>query len=306
MGKKGRAGQMKLAKKAAKKKAHSAGINKPLPLPHKKVVKLARHSPAASPKKGPVQGTSAPAHAPTPRCPYVSNHRTLLLGEGDFSFAAALSILWGDSTNLVATAYDDEDIAIGKYVGLRENVETVRGVGGTVVFCVDATQCHTHALLRRFGLFDRIIFNFPHAGAGIKDQKRNVATNQSLLRATFTASVQLLAPGGQMHITLKRGQPYDSWGAVVIAKMCGLRVLSCSTFSPEAFPGYAHRRTLGDEHAGDADAHLPNAEISVGAKTYAFVSAEDAAAAAAEREPRKGQKNHKALYKHTPFGMRKM
>jgi 25S rRNA (uracil2634-N3)-methyltransferase len=207
---------------------------------------------------------------------------------------------------LVATVYDDEDVATGKYVGLRENVETVRGVGGTVVFCVDATQCHTHALLRRFGLFDRIIFNFPHAGAGIKDQQRNVATNQSLLRATFTASVQLLAPGGQMHITLKRGQPYDSWGAVVIAKMCGLRVLSCSTFSPEAFPGYAHRRTLGDEHAGDADAHLPNAEISVGAKTYAFVSAEDAAAAAAEREPRKGQKNHKAVYKHTSFGMRKM
>ena len=96
------------------------------------------------------------------------------------------------------------------------------------------------------------------------------------------ASVQpLLCAGGQLHLSLKRGEPYDSWQAVQIAKLCGLRVQSCTPFLPQAFPGYAHRRSIGDEHAGDAAAHAPNAEIGANSKTYAFVSAADTAAAAA-------------------------
>ena len=59
---------------------------------------------------------------------------------------------------------------------------------------------------------------------------------------------------------------------MLLAKLAGLRVAYCTPFEPGRFPGYAHRRTIGDDHAGaDVD---PNAEIRrQGAKTYAFVVA---------------------------------
>ena len=47
---------------------------------------------------------------------------------------------------------------------------------------------------------------------------------------------------------------------------------------------------------------MPNAEIG-SAKTYAFV---DARSVPVEKEQRKGQKNHKAVFKKTSFGMRKL
>lgn len=59
---------------------------------------------------------------------------------------------------------------------------------------------------------------------------------------------------------------------------------TCTHFRPEAFPGYAHRRTIGDEHAG---AGGPNAEIGAASKTYAFVPR---GAANAPEKPSKGKK----------------
>lgn len=205
---------------------------------------------------------------------YAKDQRVLLLGEGDFSFAAALALLWQDASNLTATAFDDEASCATKYRGLADNVSTIRSLGGTVLFGVDACKSHTHKTVAKRAPFERIIFNFPHTGTGIKDQARNVASNQALLRGTFSSCLTggLLAPGGkgELHMTLKKGPPYDSWQPVVIAKMCGLAVRHCAPFRPERFPGYAHRRSIGDDHAGGAQQHVANAEIS-GARTYCFV-----------------------------------
>mgnify|MGYP001266983590 CR=1 FL=1 len=92
----------------------------------------------------------------------------------------------------------------------------------------------------------------------------------------------LLASGGEIHVTLAHGPPYDSWDCVLIAKLAGLRVRRCVPFEAARFAGYAHRRTLGDDHAGDAK----TAERK--SKTYAFGVAGD------EPEPtekeRKGSK----------------
>ena len=172
--------------------------------------------------------THAAASGAPPPLPYSRAHPTLLLGEGDFSFAASLALVWGDAHQLTATAYDSEDVATAKYASLAENVETVRSCGGTVLFGVDATRCHSHGAVVRRGTpsagFERIIFNFPHSGSGIKDQARNITANQQMLRGTFQSAQRLLAhPNGELHLTLKRGEPYDSWSAVALAKMCGLR-----------------------------------------------------------------------------------
>jgi 25S rRNA (uracil2634-N3)-methyltransferase len=243
---------------------------------------------------------------------YRANALTLLLGEGDFSFAAALALTWGDASNLVATSFDDEESARAKYTQLAENVETITSLGGNVLFGVDATRCHMHKTLKKgAGSFDRVVFNFPHVGSGIKDMARSVTQNQELLRGTFRAALPLLGAGGEVHITLKKGEPYDSWNVVAIAKMCGLCVGHCTVFAPGKYPGYAHRRSIGDEHAGDSFA----AE-SGSARTYAFVSASEReaareAAAAAGSKPGaakgpKGNTRHKAIYKAGPRGVRKM
>ena len=58
----------------------------------------------------------------------------------------------------------------------------------------------------------------------------------------------LLASGGEIHVTLAHGPPYDSWDCVLIAKLAGLRVRRCVPFEAARFAGYAHRRTLGDDH----------------------------------------------------------
>ena len=125
-------------------------------------------------------------------CPYSSHKPTLLLGEGDFSFAAALALVWGDASQLVATAYDEEAPATIKYSSLAENVEAIRSLGGTVLFGVDAMKAAAHKQLRTRAPFDRIIFNFPHTGSGIKDQKRNILSNQELLRASFQSCDSML------------------------------------------------------------------------------------------------------------------
>ena len=106
----------------------------------------------------------------------------------------------------------------------------------------------------------------------MKDVGRNVRQHQELLRGTFQSALPLLSkpPRGELHVTMKKGEPYDSWQIVTIAKMCGLRVKHCTPFMPSKFPGYAHRRSIGDEHAGDAASHEPNAEVA-GARTFSFV-----------------------------------
>ena len=225
-------------------------------------LKQKQHASASSPSSGLSGGKST----------YHPQALTLLLGEGDFSFAAALALTWKDASNLVATAFDEEELALAKYKGIVDNIETVRSLGGTVLFGVDATRCHSNKALKRYqGRFERIVFNFPHLGSGMKDQARNVKQHQELLRGTCLAARPLLAPPprGELHFTLKKGEPYESWSLVTIAKMCKLRVRYCNPFMPDKYPGYAHRRSIGDEHAGDASAHEPNAEIS-GARTFAF------------------------------------
>ncbi len=68
--------------------------------------------------------------------------------------------------------------------------------------------------------FDVVIFNFPHTGAGIKDQALNIQSNQRLLLNFFQSvliSGVLAFPAGQIHVTLKKGEPYTQWNIVKLA-----------------------------------------------------------------------------------------
>ncbi|CAI0629108.1 unnamed protein product [Linum tenue] len=71
---------------------------------------------------------------------YCSRHKILLVGEGDFSFSASLALAF----------------AMANIAGLRAR-------GCLVMHGLDATKMADHVLLKGMK-FDRVVFNFPHAG----------------------------------------------------------------------------------------------------------------------------------------------
>ena len=186
-----------------------------------------------------------------PHNPYAKDgpRRVLLLGEGDFSFGAALATLWGGQCEqLVATTLESEASVLAEGEA-ADNVEMIRAGGGRVLFGIDATSLCTSAPLAVKRRFDRVVFNFPlAAGAGSgRDPQAATQANQALVRAVCSnaAAGGLLVPGGELHIALPRGAPFDGWGVPMLARLCGLRVKSAVPFSPAVFPGYSGGHAAG-------------------------------------------------------------
>lgn len=108
----------------------------------------------------------------TPRVtvPFHATDTILLIGEGDFSFARALvhnppvqleSFL---AKNVTATAYDTEEECYAKYPDAKAIVEQLNDKGVEILFGVDATKLKKVGALKG-RRWDRIVWNFPHAGA---------------------------------------------------------------------------------------------------------------------------------------------
>lgn len=140
----------------------------------------------------------APALRPT--IPFMLTDKILLIGEGNFSFAHALVIDPPSSlehlppSNITATSYDSEEECYDKYPDARSTVDVLRERGAEVLFGVDGTRfekCNTLKGRR----FDRVVFNFPHAGKGITDQDRNILSNQVLILGFLRSVVGCLAEG---------------------------------------------------------------------------------------------------------------
>jgi 25S rRNA (uracil2634-N3)-methyltransferase len=141
-------------------------------------------------------------------------------------------------------------------------------------------------LLRTHSPFTKIVFNFPHVGGLSTDVNRQVRANQELLVGFFKAAIPLLASAerpvqiarshgkdvdqddsdagddegnlselsfgtamitkGQILVTLFEGEPYTLWNVRDLARHSGLQVVESFRFPWEAYPGYAHARTVGE------------------------------------------------------------
>lgn len=130
--------------------------------------------------------------------------------------------------------------------------------------------------------FHRIIFQFPHTGCGLKDTEANNELHREFLTNFFRniVATRLLYPStrhGELHVTLKKGEPYRSWNIVQLAKRVpGLSFKTSFEFFPQLYRGYEHRRTRGfEDRALDLSTGAalgPNADISgSGSMTYVFV-----------------------------------
>ena len=166
--------------------------------------------------------------------------RVLLLGEGDFGFAAALALEWGDCSNLTATTVATEAATLAM-AEAEDNLETIKAFDGVVAFKVDAMAltASSTVMQRAHKGFDRIAFNFPSSTASALSHAA-IEQSQTLLRGIFRGALsdQLLRKSsGELHVTL-RPIDADAWKLVDIAKIAGLRMKSSEPFEPARYQGY--------------------------------------------------------------------
>eukprot|EP00933_Yihiella_yeosuensis_P076098 TRINITY_DN8571_c0_g2_i1.p1 TRINITY_DN8571_c0_g2~~TRINITY_DN8571_c0_g2_i1.p1 ORF type:complete len:329 (+),score=75.32 TRINITY_DN8571_c0_g2_i1:98-1084(+) len=206
---------------------------------------------------------------------YAGGGRVLLVGEGNFSFSRALCEQMGIGEHVYATAFDTEATIKRKYPDAAEHRKFIEEeCGGTTLVGVDATRLHR---IKEFqGAFRTIVWNFPHMGSGEKDVERSIAQHQDLFVKFFVSASKCLSkeePGAAIHVALKAGEPYKSWKIVQMAKAGApeLTLRNAVQFSLTAWPGYAHRRTVGfNEKFSKKDSE----ELQKGAKVYVFVKGE--------------------------------
>ncbi|CAM9864393.1 unnamed protein product [Bubo scandiacus] len=166
--------------------------------------------------------------------------RVLLLGEGNFSFAASLCGAAG--THVVATCYENEEEVSGRGRA-AESIRRLRERGAEVVFSVDCTKLKDYFLPEKRE-FDCIYFNFPHCG-----RKAGVVKNRELLAHFFHSSAEVLTEEGEVHVALCNGQGgtpadqprrewHNSWQIVAVAAGAGFILSNVHPFRAETIRGY--------------------------------------------------------------------
>ncbi|XP_031407168.1 uncharacterized protein At4g26485-like isoform X2 [Punica granatum] len=180
---------------------------------------------------------------------YSSNHDILLVGEGDFSFAACLARAFGSAPHIVATSLDSRVSLERKYSRASINLKELEDRGCTVLHGVNAHTMSKHPSLI-LKSFDCIVFNFPRAGFFYKEHDlQQIKIHQKLVKGFLKSASSMLSYNGQVHITHKTAYPFSAWDIVGLAKEVGLYLLDEDEFMPLRYPGYVNKR--GDGHHCD-------------------------------------------------------
>ncbi|OZC05582.1 hypothetical protein X798_07444, partial [Onchocerca flexuosa] len=177
--------------------------------------------------------------------------RTLILGDGNFSFTLAFARLHPE-TEICTSVFESYSEYVTKYPSAKKNITELRTNHPCVhiLFSIDA------CLLPKdwAGFYDDIIWNFPHHCG-----KTNLRKSRQLIRKTF-ASVGRILLSGRFHITLAKGQSgldhssilskrcfkyrrlpehrSDSWNMIYIAAEEYFILQQAFIFQSELFPQY--------------------------------------------------------------------
>ncbi|XP_043705555.1 uncharacterized protein At4g26485-like [Telopea speciosissima] len=182
---------------------------------------------------------------------YSRSHKMLLVGEGDFSFSACLARAFGSAKNMVSTSLDCRKTVMVKHPTAKANLEELKKLGCTILHEVDCHTMNKHSFLKAT-TFDRIIFNFPHAGfyylweheqAQIKCLPR---LHQNVVQGFFRSARDMLTTNGEVHVTHKTSHPFSKWEVEKLAKEAGLCLAKEVEFKIQDYPGYHNKRGDGN------------------------------------------------------------
>ncbi|CAL5202399.1 unnamed protein product [Lathyrus oleraceus] len=173
---------------------------------------------------------------------YCSDHQILLVGDGDFSFSLSLAKAFGSASNIVASSLDSYAEVTKKYKNAKSNLEELQKLGAYLLHGVDATKMKHHPDLK-IRRFDRIIFNFPHAGFHRKeDNLMMIKMHMDLVFGFFKNASHMLRINGEVHVNHKTTPPFDTWNIEKLAEQSFLMMIECADFKQEAYPGYNNKR----------------------------------------------------------------
>ncbi|KAH1032422.1 hypothetical protein J1N35_044596 [Gossypium stocksii] len=177
---------------------------------------------------------------------YSSSHKILLVGEGDFSFAACLATSVGSGINMVVTSLDSKVMLNYKYKEAMANVSRLEELGCTVIHEVDCCTMSQHSKLKS-NLFDRIVFNFPHAGFFFSSESTPyvIDLHKKVVKGFLRNAVEMLTENGEVHITHKIAHPFNMWEIEKLANEVGLGLLDEVAFYYWDYPGYKNKRGEG-------------------------------------------------------------
>ncbi|KAL6201841.1 hypothetical protein ACLB2K_025553 [Fragaria x ananassa] len=177
---------------------------------------------------------------------YSSKQKILLVGEGNFSFASCLAKGFGSAKNMVAASLDSRESVLAKYSNAApRNLTELEDMGCVILHEVDVHTMSQHPLLLD-QLFDRIVFNFPHAGfVFMENQKSQIKLHQDLVRRFFNSACEMLKGSGEVHVTHKTSHPFSKWEIVKLAEEVGLCLVEEASFSRGDYPGYLNKRGSG-------------------------------------------------------------
>ena len=201
---------------------------------------------------------------------YSPRSRIIVLGDGDLTFSASLARSLATTARvatsrgqrhnrpppsppplqLVCSTYDTAQAWEGKYArSIARRTATAAVAGVRIEHGIDATQLDTRETVAQLGgrhSFDRVIFNFPHAGwvGHSSDEREESATmvsrQRTLMMGTLAAAGALLAKqGGELHLRLKTGSPYCCWGMQQLVADAGWAIVGSAPFAAKHWPSYS-------------------------------------------------------------------
>ncbi|KAL8152557.1 hypothetical protein V2J09_010317 [Rumex salicifolius] len=181
---------------------------------------------------------------------YNIDQKILLVGEGDFSFASSLASSFRSASNITATSLDSREAVIRKYSNGKKNLLELEDVGALVLHQIDAHSLDEHPRLRH-KLFDRIVFNFPHAGGVYGSCNETVSwyidCHRRVVSGFLEEAKNKLTSDGEVHVTHKTCHPFNKWNIVELAEDAGLMLTREAKFERSDYPGYMNKRGYGSK-----------------------------------------------------------
>ncbi|XP_077236639.1 uncharacterized protein At4g26485-like isoform X2 [Tasmannia lanceolata] len=178
---------------------------------------------------------------------YSSSHQILLVGEGDFSFSACLALAFGSAINMVSTSLDSLEFLRNNYLRALSNIDLLKRSGCKVIHGVDATDMVDHYYLKGMK-FDRIVFNFPHAGFKRNESRiTQIKRHQNLLLPFFKNAAQMITKEGEIHVPHKSNGFHLQWRLDEMAYQSGLDLKQEEEFHLSHYPGYNNKYGFGGD-----------------------------------------------------------